>query len=108
MKKALCIAARYLLSRRFYTYLGMKGAHTRKRGLDRETMKILLVTHINKYRDQGSTFKELWQVLPELTRGTLKNLLKDLKKEGRIHPQGKTRAAKWFPGPPANSGADYV
>jgi ATP-dependent DNA helicase RecG len=99
---------RYILSGRFYSYLGKKGAHTRKHGLDRETKKSLLVAHIKKYGGQGSTFSELWQVLPELTRGALKSILNDLKKEGRIHPVGKTKAARWFPGPPVNSGVGYV
>ena len=35
-----------ILSRKFYAFLGEKGVHTRKKGLDRETEKELLLRHI--------------------------------------------------------------
>src|SRR5262249_20748613 len=37
---------RYMLSRRFYDFIGQRGAYTRRRGLDRETNKALLEKHI--------------------------------------------------------------
>jgi len=37
---------RHILSRRLYNFLGKRGVYTRKRGLDRETNKTLLVKHI--------------------------------------------------------------
>jgi ATP-dependent DNA helicase RecG len=39
---------RYILSRQFYRFLRQKGVYTRKRGLDRETNKALLLNHIQK------------------------------------------------------------
>ena len=90
---------RYILSRQFYTFLGRKGVYTRKRGLDRETNKMLLLKHIRDNQKEGSRYKELKEVLPALSRGQMQGLLKELQKEGQIHYVGTTRAALWFPGP---------
>jgi len=45
---------RNILSRRFYNFLGEKGVYTRKRGLDRETNKALLLRHIQDNKRTGS------------------------------------------------------
>jgi len=89
---------RFVLCRRFYTMIGRKGAYTRKRGLDRETNKALLLTHIERNAREGSPLKDLMQVLPALTRDQVQTLLKELRAEKRAHPVGTTRAARWFPG----------
>ena len=91
---------RYVLARQFYAFLGQKGVYTRKRGLDRETNKMLLLKHIRDNQKEGSRLQELRQVLPALSRGQMRGLLKELQKEGLIHHTGATRAALWFPGPP--------
>jgi len=88
---------RYILSRRFYGFLGKKGVYTRKRGLDRETNKTLLDKHIRENQKEGSRFEELHQVLPSLSRNQLQSLLRELKAEGRICNTGRTRGARWFP-----------
>jgi ATP-dependent DNA helicase RecG len=87
--------ARYVLARRFYAITGRKGVYTRKRGLDRETNKALLVKHISDNNKEGSRFRDLRQVLPSLSIGQLKALMKELKEEGRIYSNGKTRAGLW-------------
>ncbi len=89
----------YILSRRFYGFLGQKGVYTRKRGLDRETNKALLVKHIEDNQQEGSQIQELLQVLPALSRDQVKRLLKELRAEGRIHFQGRTKSGHWVPGP---------
>lgn len=89
---------RYLLSRRLYAALGAKGVYTRKRGLDRETNKALLVKHIEDNRATGSKMEELRQVLPSLARSQIQVLLRELVKDGKVHVQGATRGARWFPG----------
>ena len=91
-------SARLLLSRRFYRYIGKAGVYTRKRGLDRETNKELLLKHIQDNQKEGSPLRELRQVLPALSRDQVQNLLRGLKSEGRIHKTGATRAARWYPG----------
>jgi ATP-dependent DNA helicase RecG len=91
--------ARHMLCQQYYTLAGKKGTYTRKRGLDKETNKELLLKHIKVSAKTGSKFDEFHQVLPALSRDQIKNLLKELKTQELIHPQGKTSASTWFPGP---------
>ncbi len=95
--------ARHILSSRFYRFLGKNGEYTRRRGLDRETNKQLLLEHLRRKTKEGSPLRELHQVLPSLSRYQVQGLLRELKKEGRIHSLGRTRAARWFP----NSGLTH-
>ncbi len=88
---------KYVLSRRYYTMAGEKGAYTRKKGLDRETNKALLLKHIRENRKTGSRLKELLQVLPALSMPQVQTLLRELKSEGEIYLVGKTRSALWYP-----------
>lgn len=88
----------YFLSRRLYSELGKKGEYTRRRGLDKETNKALLLRHIEDSRDEGARFEELSQVLPSLSRDQIQGLMRELKQEEYIHVVGKTRAARWYPG----------
>lgn len=93
---------RLLLSRRFYRHIGKAGIYTRKRGLDRETNKELLLKHIQDNRREGSPLRELVQVLPALSRAEVQNLLRGLRNEGRTHNVGRTKAARWYPGTPSS------
>jgi len=88
---------RYLLSRRFYRFLGKGGVYTRQRGLDRETNKALLVQHIEDSAATGTRLEELQQVLPGLSRHQVQTLLRELKRDRRIKVEGVTKAARWFP-----------
>jgi ATP-dependent DNA helicase RecG len=90
---------RYILSQRFYGFLDKKGVYTRRKGLDRNTNKELLLKHIRDNEKEGSRFRDLAQVLPSLTRNQLKGLLQELKAEKRIYPRGHTKAGRWYPGP---------
>jgi len=89
--------ARYILSRKFYGFLGKSGVYTRKRGLDRETNKALLLGHIRDSRREGSQLRELRQVLPALSRTQVQGLLRELKAEGHIRTTGRTKGARWVP-----------
>jgi ATP-dependent DNA helicase RecG len=88
-----------MLSRRFYGFLGKKGVYTRRRGLDRETNKTLLLKHIQDSQHEGSKLQELMQVLPALSRDQVQKLLQALKVEGRIYHVGYANAARWYPSP---------
>lgn len=90
--------ARYILSRQFYAFLGKKGVYTRKRGLDRETNKALLLRHVQDNASEGSRLQELGQVLPALSRNQVQTLLKELKGAGKIHIVGRTKSGRWYPG----------
>jgi len=98
---------RYLLSHRLYAELGAKGVRTRKKGLDRETNKALLVTHIQDNQATGSKMEELRQVLPAQSRSQIQVLLRELVRQAAVHVHGATRAARWYPGP-ARSDCNHV
>lgn len=93
-------ATRYILSRSFYDFLSQKGVYTRKKGLDRETNKMLLLKHIQDNSMVGCQLQELMQVLPALSKDTIQTLIRELKAAGHIHHVGRTKAARWYPGPP--------
>lgn len=87
---------RYLFSRRYYNFIGKRGTYTRKRGLDRETNKELLLKHISEQTRTGSRLQELMQVLPMLSKNQVQTLLRELKGVDLVHKQGTTRGALWF------------
>ena len=89
-----------LLSRQFYRHIGQAGVYTRKRGLDRETNKELLLKHIRDNRKEGSQLRELRQVLPALSYAQVQKLLQELRIKGQIHKVGNTSATRWYPGGP--------
>ena len=88
---------RYLLSRRFYDLAGKKGHYTRRKGLDRETNKALLLRHIEQSRKTGSKLRELRQVLPSESKDSVQKMLQELKREKKARVEGRTSAGKWFP-----------
>lgn len=85
---------RYLLSRRFHRSLGQAGAYTRRRGLDHETHKELLVKHLQE-NPEGSALAELHQVLPQISERKVQSLLRELREEGRVVLEGVRRWARW-------------
>jgi len=87
---------RLLLSRRFYRHMGKGGVYTRKRGLDRETNKALVMHHLRDCGEAGCPISELQQVLPAQTRDYLKRLLVELRREERVRLGGQKRAARWY------------
>lgn len=89
---------KYMLSRKFHAVLGAKGVYTRKKGLDRETNKALLLKHIQDNKGTGARMEELRQVLPALSRSLIQVLLRELRKEQTIHIVGVTKNARWYPG----------
>lgn len=93
---------KYFLSRSFYTALGERGTYTRRRGLDKETNKELLLKHIEDSEREGARFEEFLQVLPSLSRRQIKGLMEELKSEGRVHVVGRTKGARWHPGSRSN------
>lgn len=86
--------------------VGKRGEYTRRRGLDRDTNKALLRQHIDRSAHEGCPLAELNQVLPGLKASQVQNLLRELKRDGKAHPVGKTKAARWYPGPASPKGDD--
>ncbi|HUT02140.1 MAG TPA: ATP-binding protein [Phycisphaerae bacterium] len=87
-----------ILSRRYHELTGRRGAYTRKRGLDRETNKELLLKLIRDSGGRGAAKHELLQVLPALSPNQVYGLLKELRAEGKIRLRGRTRGSTWHPG----------
>ena len=84
-----------ILSRGLYDFMGKSGAYTRRKGLDRETNKALLLHHLNGAGPSGAAFTELQQVLPALSRRQIQGLLEDLRDAGKVTLEGKRRYALW-------------
>lgn len=95
--------ARYMLARRLYEALGATGVYTRKKGLDRDTNKALLLKHIRRNAASGARMAEFKQVLPALGRGQIQALVQELANEGLVRLSGRTKAARWYPGEPGAS-----
>ena len=88
--------SRYVLARSLYSAVGQSGVHTRKVGLDRETNKELILSHLRKNGAVGAPLKEFLQVLPDKNRSQIQVLLRELRRDGYIYCEGKTSAAKWY------------
>ena len=87
--------ARHFLSRDLYRAIEAKGTYTRKRGLDRETQKALLLKHVVDSGGEGAPFGELAQVLPELSARSVQRLMHELRRDGKVLSTGRTRATRW-------------
>ncbi|MCL2519326.1 MAG: putative DNA binding domain-containing protein [Oscillospiraceae bacterium] len=87
---------KFVLARAFYDVVGKAGVHTRQIGLDRDTNKELIISHLRKSGEKGAPLKELQQVLPGHNRGQIQVLLRELRNDDKIFLRGKTAAAKWF------------
>ena len=94
---------RYFLSKALYASMGAKGVHTRKRGLDHETNKALLLQHLKGQGDLGAPLSELEQVLPALPEHQVQRMLYELKEEKKIVLKGVRRWARWKVAPKAQS-----
>lgn len=88
---------RFILAHRYYASVGKTGTYTRKRGLDRETNKELLLKHIRQNARTGSQMEAFYQVLPGFARSRIQVFLRELRNECRIRSEGLTRGAKWYP-----------
>lgn len=87
--------ARYILSAALYAALGAKGTHTRKKGLDHETNKALLLKHVSEQKDHGAPLADLRQVLPALPSSAVQALMHELREQGRVCLIGQRRWARW-------------
>lgn len=84
-----------ILARKFYQAIGKGGVHTRKKGLDRETNKLLLLEHISASEPSGARMEEFLQVLPTYNRRMIQTLLSALVRDGKVRSSGKTSGARW-------------
>ena len=96
--------ARYILSRALHDAIGSCGAYTRRRGLDRETNKALLLKHVRDSAEDGARMEEVQQVLPALSRHQILLFLTQLRQDGAVYFGGQRRGTRWFPGTPSDTG----
>lgn len=95
---------RFFLSRALSAALGQKGVYTRRRGLDHDTNKELLLKHIRE-NPEGCPLSELEQVLPQLSRRQVRGLLTELRSGSMIELRGTRRWARWLAAGTAKDGA---
>jgi len=88
---------KYILSKQYYDYVNKKGEYTRRKGLDREANKLLIIEHLKNYKK--GYMKDFVEVLKNTPKPTIHRYLKELKKDKKIklvgHPQavrGKNKA----------------
>ena len=93
---------RLILSQALYAFLGERAKYTRKKGLDRATQKALIEQHLREVAGtEGAGLEELRQVLgPATPTRSVQRLLAEMKREGRLILQGRTRSARWMIGRP--------
>lgn len=87
---------RYILSRALYASIGASGVHTRKKGLDHETNKEMLVKHLRTEGASGAALSVLLQVIPAVSQRGVQQLLRELREEGRVELRGTRRWARWY------------
>lgn len=88
---------KYILSSTYYSYTDKKGEYTRRKGLDKEAKKELILKHLEKWEKGYMT--EFKQALGNVPKPTINSYLTELKAEDKIeligNPQivrGKLRA----------------
>ena len=92
----------YVLSSRYYDYAGKQVTRPTRTTPEREAEKALVLEHITEQGQQGSALSELRELLPHLSAGQVQRLLARLREEGQVHPLGRTRYTRWYPGPETN------
>ena len=85
---------RLTVAQKYHRVIGKPGALTRRAGLGRDTNKALLLKHLQ--RNTAAPLAELCDVLPSLTGEQVRTLLKELRRDGQVFNEGRTRSARWF------------
>jgi ATP-dependent DNA helicase RecG len=87
--------ARLILSRTFSQAIGESAAYTRRRGLDQEECKLLLLKHLDRKGDQGAPLAELVQVLSSKSKRQTQHLLHLLAAEDKAIAPRPGPGAAW-------------
>ena len=84
---------KYLLSHHYYKHADQPGVHTRLRGLSRDQKKELILNHLKK--NKKGFMKDFKDVFVEMDQPGIKNLLREMKKAGKIDHIGPKRTGYW-------------
>jgi len=87
--------ARLILSRTFVQAIGQAAAYTRRKGLDQEESKLLLLKHLVHKGEIGAPLDELLQVLSSKTKRQVQHLLRLLADDGKAVPPRRGRGGLW-------------
>lgn len=87
--------ARLILSRTFSQAIGESATYTRRKGLDQDECKLLLLKHLNRKGEQGAPLAELVQVLPSKSKRQIQHFLRLLAEEGRASAIRLGPGASW-------------
>jgi ATP-dependent DNA helicase RecG len=90
--------SRVLVARQYYKAIGKAGTFTRLKGLDAETNKALLLSHMRDTGNAGVKLSQFQSVLPALGVRQIQWLLKDMESAGTAYSLGRTNAARWYAG----------
>lgn len=93
---------RFILSEAYYRLQNRMETYRRLR--QNEDYKEILESRIEEHAVDGCPLRELVKLLADLSRDQIRRLMDELRAEGRIHPQGEKRGARWFPGPEIGDG----
>lgn len=85
--------AQYILAQKYYAHKNELGVHTKLSGLERDTYKELIMKHI-KEKKRG-TAGQFQQAFKDLKPMDISNLLRELKKEGKIVRRGPKNTGFW-------------
>lgn len=91
------VGRKLMLSRDLYAGMGQRGVYSRRKGLAHDAQRELLLQHISENPTDGCPLSELLQVLPNVSDRTVRRLLQELKRDGKITPSGQRRWARWMP-----------
>ncbi len=85
--------AKYILSHRYYSSEGKPGIYTRLKGIPREKQKELIVRHLIK--NKRGTLNDFKDIFPELKPMDISNILRELRKDGKIRHVGARGSGYW-------------
>ncbi len=86
---------RLILSRTFSQAIGESATYTRRKGLDQDECKLLLLNHLHLKGEQGAPLAELAQVLPSKSKRQIQHFLRLLAEEGKASALRLGPGAAW-------------
>lgn len=84
---------KYILSKKYYEHIGARGTHTKLRGITRDEKKLLIFKHLKQF---GKARSSDFQQALDLDQIQVKNLMTELKKEGKVKRTGNKKSGYWI------------
>jgi Fe2+ or Zn2+ uptake regulation protein len=58
-----------------------------------------LLAFLHEHAKDGRSMEELLAAVPSMSRSTIKRVLNELRRSGKVHTVGQRSQTRWFPGP---------